>query len=240
VRIPEEWTLTVPEQIELGMVAKRYQAGDRSPEVLKARERLILSQSKAVLAISKKFQVRSREDLVQIGYIGVIKAVERYDPEKYGGLGTFCSCKIRGEILDNINKQDRIISVGRSIVRKAYRDDPSLTHTERCVALNTISSIQTAFTESDNPGDGDKDITIPCNNPTPEQQAEKAELERKFWAAAYRLPNIYLSVITMRAAGCTHEEIGAIYNYSSSWSETIFKRAVNIIRSHCPELSKGI
>ena len=58
----------------------------------------------------------SREDLVSAGVIGLIDAVDRYDPKKGTALKTYCSLRIRGSILDELRRLDW---VPRSVHREA-------------------------------------------------------------------------------------------------------------------------
>jgi RNA polymerase sigma factor for flagellar operon FliA len=60
----------------------------------------------------------SHEDLVSAGVIGLIDAVDRYDPTKGTVLKTYCSLRIRGAILDELRRLDW---VPRSVHREARR-----------------------------------------------------------------------------------------------------------------------
>lgn len=58
----------------------------------------------------------AQEDLVSAGVIGLIDAVERYDASRGSSLKTFCSFRIRGEVLDELRRLDW---VPRSVHREA-------------------------------------------------------------------------------------------------------------------------
>jgi RNA polymerase sigma factor for flagellar operon FliA len=47
-----------------------------------------------------------REDLVSAGMIGLIKAVDRYDPDRGASFRTYASTLMRGAILDELRKMD--------------------------------------------------------------------------------------------------------------------------------------
>lgn len=71
-----------------------------------AREKLITHNLRLVVYISKKFESTGVgvEDLVSIGTIGLIKAVNTYNPEKNIKLATYASRCIENEILMYLRK----------------------------------------------------------------------------------------------------------------------------------------
>lgn len=86
---------------EEASVFKRIESGDES-----ARELLITHNLRLVVYISKKFESSCVpvEDLVSIGTIGLIKAVNTYKPEKNIKLATYASRCIENEILMHLRK----------------------------------------------------------------------------------------------------------------------------------------
>lgn len=48
------------------------------------------------------------EDLVSSGVIGLIQAVDRFDPSKNKDISAYCCSRIRGAILDDLREQDWI------------------------------------------------------------------------------------------------------------------------------------
>lgn len=72
----------------------------------KARERLIIHNLRLVVYIAKKFESTgiNVEDLVSIGTIGLIKAVNTFSPEKNIKLATYASRCIENEILMFLRK----------------------------------------------------------------------------------------------------------------------------------------
>ena len=66
-----------------------------------------------------------RQDLVSSGIIGLIKAVETFDPAKDIKFETFASHKIRGAILDELRSLDwvpRSVRQKSKIIQKAYSE----------------------------------------------------------------------------------------------------------------------
>ena len=77
------------------------------------RERLIMEHLPQVRWIAASFHERLpatvlEEDLVSAGIIGLISAIDNYDPSRNTSLRTYAEHKIRGAILDSIRGLDGI------------------------------------------------------------------------------------------------------------------------------------
>ncbi|MBR5250639.1 MAG: sigma-70 family RNA polymerase sigma factor, partial [Clostridia bacterium] len=94
--------LSAEEEIQLAQKAKD---GDDN-----AREKLIEHNLRLVIFIAKKFENTNidTEDLISIGTIGLIKAVNGFDPTKKIKLATFASRCIENEILMFLRKSIRL------------------------------------------------------------------------------------------------------------------------------------
>lgn len=90
---------------EEAAVMQRISAGDRN-----AREPLIVHNLRLVVYIAKKFESPSAgtEDLISIGTIGLIKAVNTFSPEKNIKLATYASRCIENEILMFLRKSSQL------------------------------------------------------------------------------------------------------------------------------------
>ena len=86
---------------------RRAHAGDSA-----ARATMIERNLRLVVYISRKFENTgiSIEDLISIGTIGLIKAVNSFDPEKNIKLATYASRCIENEILMVLRKTNRLRS----------------------------------------------------------------------------------------------------------------------------------
>jgi len=85
-----------------------YQTGEISAE---ERERLILEHLPQVRLIARRIHERlpdniSLEDLVSTGTLGLIHAIDRFDPTHNVKLKTYAEYKIRGAILDSLRGMD--------------------------------------------------------------------------------------------------------------------------------------
>ena len=86
-------------------IMRRISTGDN-----RARELLIIHNLRLVVYIAKKFESPSAgtEDLISIGTIGLIKAVNTFSPEKNIKLATYASRCIENEILMYLRKASQL------------------------------------------------------------------------------------------------------------------------------------
>ena len=97
-------TINLPEPLSLEeeqLLSEKLEEGDE-----KAREKLITHNLRLVVYIAKKFESSGvgLDDLISIGTIGLIKAVNTFSPEKNIKLATYASRCIENEILMYLRK----------------------------------------------------------------------------------------------------------------------------------------
>ena len=97
--------------------------GDRS-----ARERLIAQYLPLVRGLARRYVGRGEqlEDLVQVGTIGLIKAIERFDPERGVDLPAFAVPTISGEIQRHLRDRVAPIRMPRREAGAAAERPPSV------------------------------------------------------------------------------------------------------------------
>lgn len=120
-RAGDRTLLTAEEEQEL---ARRWQDGDR-----RAKDELITRNLRLVVSIAKRYQNRglSFDELIQEGNLGLIRGVEKFDPELGYKLSTYVTWWIRQGITRAIGEKSRAIRLPIHQVEK----------------LNKIKKIQT-------------------------------------------------------------------------------------------------
>src|ERR1044071_2469993 len=93
------------------MMAQSYPSWSAGELTDTERERLILEHLPQVRLIARRIQERlpeniSLEDLVSTGVIGLISAIDNFDPAHNVKLKTYAEYKIRGYILDSLRGLD--------------------------------------------------------------------------------------------------------------------------------------
>jgi RNA polymerase nonessential primary-like sigma factor len=104
--------LTAQEEIKLG---KKVQQGDQV-----ARHKMIKSNLRLVVKIARKYRVAKLGilDLIEEGNIGLMHAVEKFDPNMGFRFSTYASWWIRHEIERSIMNQSRTVRLPVHVVRE--------------------------------------------------------------------------------------------------------------------------
>ncbi len=110
-RIDKGTLLTHREEMDLSTRAK---AGD-----VRARQRLVEKNLRLVVSIAKKYRGQGLpfEDLIQEGNIGLMKAVEKFDPERGWRFSTYATWWVRQAV------QRAVADKGRTIRVPVHRGD---------------------------------------------------------------------------------------------------------------------
>jgi RNA polymerase sigma-B factor len=107
-RIPRE---------ELRALHRRYRETTDPAERERIREQLVNAYHDFVYFLARKFQNRGEplDDIVQVGYLGLIKAIERFDPDLGYEFTTFATLTVAGEIKRHFRDKGWTVRVPRRL-----------------------------------------------------------------------------------------------------------------------------
>jgi len=107
--------LSAAQEIEL---SARIRSGDEA-----AREQMIRANLRLVVKIAREYEFLGLPllDLINEGNLGLMKAVERFDPRKGGKLSTYASLWIRQQIRRALASQGKTIRLPVHVADKIYQ-----------------------------------------------------------------------------------------------------------------------
>jgi RNA polymerase sigma factor FliA len=234
-----------------------YWSGESLTE--QERERLILEHLPQVRLIARRIQERlpeniSLEDLVSTGVIGLISAIDNFDPRHNVKLKTYAEYKIRGAILDSLRGLDwaprqkrrkakqieAAISAAEQRLQRSPSEEEIAAQLEISIEdyhewLVEIRGLNIASLEYAN-GDPGKDLLhyiADDGEALPSVLLERSELERLLADAIECIPAIERTVLSLYYhEELTLREIAQVVDLHESRISQLKSQAILRLRSH--------
>ena len=222
------------------------------------RERLILEHLPQVRLIARRIQERlpdsiSLDDLVSTGVLGLISAIDHFDPVHNVKLKTYAEYKIRGAILDSLRgldwaprqkrRKSKQIEAAIAVAEQRLQGPPSEAELEITLDkyhewLVEIRGLNLASLEYAGSDQG-KDLLhyLPDTGETlPSALLERAELEKLLASSIELIPEIERVVLSLYYhEELTLREIAQVVNLHESRISQLKSQAIVRLRSQLAE-----
>ena len=236
---------------------KKYQNRDHAAE---ERERLILEHLPQVRLIARRIHERLPEsvnldDLVSTGTLGLIAAIDRFDPRHNVKLKTYAEYKIRGAILDSLRgldwaprqqrKRSKMVEAAISAAEQRLHRAPSedeiaaglhLTLEEYHEWLVDIRGVNLGSLEVSSPDEENRSLLKYISDDEenwPSRLLERSELQRLLGDAIDKMPRTERTVITLYYhEELTLREISKVVNLHESRVSQLKSQAILRLRSY--------
>lgn len=241
--------LKILSQVEMDTLLKRAKEGDKQ-----ARQMLIEGNLRLVLSVIQRFVGRgeSPDDLFQVGCIGLMKAINNFDPTKNVRFSTYGVPMIAGEIRRYL-RDNSAIRISRSIRDVAYRvlqckesltpelgREPTveelaqkldLTESEVSEALDAVCAPVSLFDPVYS--DGGDPLTV-MDQVRDTKNTETNWLERIALRTAYgKLGDREKQILSLRfVGGKTQMEVASLVGISQAQVSRLEKSALNSMRKN--------
>ncbi|HEY6398751.1 MAG TPA: RNA polymerase sigma factor WhiG [Solirubrobacteraceae bacterium] len=245
--------------IELKDLWRRYRDADDQ----RARERLVVAYSPLVKYVAGRMGSGlpahvEEADLISYGLVGLISAIERYEPEREIKFETYAVPRIRGAIIDELRTLDWVPRSVRARAREIEKANVKLEHKlQRApsdeeiagelgieveefqesliqISNSTIAALDELWTVSDSSGDQVSLLhTLPDpSSPDPAKVMDATDLKDRVADAIARLPEREKLVIALYYyENLTLREIGEVLGVTESRISQLHTKAVLRLRA---------
>ena len=246
--------------IELRDLWRRYKAGGD----VHARERLVVAYSPLVKYVSGRMASGlpahvEESDLISYGLVGLINAIERFEPEREIKFETYAITRIKGAIIDELRSLDWVPRSVRARARAIEKANAKLEHQlqraptdeEMARELNcsleefqeallqisnsTVAALDELWSVSDASGDQVSllDTLTDENAPDPAAVMDQTDLKDRVADAISRLPEREKLVVALYYyENLTLREIGEVLGVTESRVSQLHTKAVMRLKSH--------
>ena len=245
--------------IELKDLWRRYkESGDP-----RARERLVLAYAPLVKYVAGRMSSGlpahvEEADLISYGLLGLISAIERFEPEREIRFETFAITRIKGSIIDELRSLDWVPRSVRAKAREIERANAKLEHqlhraptdSEMAEALestveefqeslmkisnSSVVALDELWTVSDSSGD-QVSLLDTIKDPTavdPAQEMDLTDMKDRLADAIARLPEREKLVVALYYyENLTLREIGEVLGVTESRVSQLHTKAVLRLKS---------
>ena len=236
-------------EVELRELWRRYKK-DRDPN---ARERLVVAYSPMVKFVAGRLGAGlpshvEDADLISYGLMGLIGAIERFEPERGIKFETFAMTRIRGAIIDELRSLDWVPRSVRSRAREIEEAQQKLEHelqrapTEEElqeslleIANSSVYALDELWAISDSSGD-QVSLLDTISDPSaadPQEALDTTEVKERLAEAIGSLPEREQLVVALYYyEGLTLREIGEVLGVTDSRVSQLHTKAVMRLKSH--------
>src|SRR5919107_1849119 len=234
-------------EVELRDLWRRYKdEGDDG-----ARERLVVAYSPMVKFVAGRLGAGlpshvEDADLISYGLVGLIGAIERFEPERGIKFETFAMTRIRGAIIDELRSLDWVPRSVRSRAREIeavqaeLADKLNMTEEELQSALleianSSVYALDELWTVSDSSGDQVSllDTIADEGAADPQEALASNEVKDRLTEAIGSLPEREQLVVALYYyENLTLREIGEVLGVTESRVSQLHTKAVMRLKSH--------
>lgn len=244
-----------------------YSGGAVSDETAQEREALVLQHLPQVRLIAKRIHDRlpsyiSLDDLISSGVVGLLAAIDNFDPSLNVQLNTYAERKIRGAILDGLREMDwapretrkrsKLIEAAIHKAKQRIGQEPSeediagelgipLAEYHKWLAeVQSIGLERLEFAPSDHPGAELLNFLSDDPEQQPSRLMERSELERILTLAIDRMPKMERTVLSLYYFDELNlREIAEVVGMHLSRIAQLRAQAILRLRSHLERVWKS-
>jgi RNA polymerase sigma factor for flagellar operon FliA len=195
-----------------------------------------------------------RDDLVGAGVVGLVKAVDQFDPDRNIKFETYAITLIRGAILEMLRGDDwvpRLVRDQQKQLRQAYTkleaqygrpatedeiaEELGITPEKLDKLLSSIGRANLLSLDDMRMGSEQQRLVdlLPTDDPSPLESVTVRERQRALVSAVDKLPDRERTVVALYYhEGLTFKEIGGVLTVSESRAYQLHAQAVTRLRSY--------